>query len=332
MRSSLRRLARRVAESATLAASPAMAAAITRLLPDDQAYQIFYARGFHLLRQHYYLPIPDVRDVRDGFWERESELVGVDINEFGALDVLENVVAAHADEFRAQFPLDKAGANGFYLLNGNFMAVDAHVYYALIRHFRPTRVIEIGSGFSTMLAGAACLANQRHYGVAPQLVAIEPFPSSVLKAGLGGLSELVQAKVQDVPLELFTSLRAGDIVFIDSSHVLREGGDVQFEFCEILPRLAPGVLVHVHDISLPRPYPRVYFERRLYWNEQYLLQAFLTFNTHFEVIWPGNYMLLRHHERLTEVLPEYHAMRAAFPSSEPASFWLRVRTEASPTP
>ena len=89
--------------------------------------------------------------------------------------------------------------------------------------------------------------------------------------------------------------------------------------------LAPGVLVHVHDISLPKPYPRVYFDSGLYWNEQYLLQAFLAFNSRFEVIWPGNHMVLNYGERISKVFPEYQAMREKYPSSEPTSFWMRVK-------
>jgi hypothetical protein len=304
-----------------------MAAGLSRFVADADAYAIFHRFGFHLLRRHYYLPIPEASDLGNGYWERTSELVGVDMNEAFALDLLGRVFLTYMDEFRAKFPLHgDSGENGFYLINGNYMAIDAHVYYSLIRHLRPRRVVEIGSGFSTMIAGAACLQNQKDSGTAPRLTAIEPHPPPALKAGLGGLSELIQQKVQNVPLDVFTSLEANDILFIDSSHVLREGGDVQFEFGEILPRLAPGVMVHVHDVSLPQPYPRVYFEeRRFYWNEQYLLQAFLAFNNRFEVVWPGNFMLLRHRLRVLQVFPEYEAMRLAFPSSEPASFWMRVR-------
>ena len=103
------------------------------------------------------------------------------------------------------------------------------------------------------------------------------------------------------------------------------GGDVQLEYCEILPRLAPGVLVHVHDISLPKPYPRVYFEQQLYWNEQYLLQVLLSFTSRYEVVWPGNYLMNRYPERVAKAFPEYHEMRKYYPQSEPSSFWIRVR-------
>jgi hypothetical protein len=176
------------------------------------------------------------------------------------------------------------------------------------------------------LAAAACRQNLNKNGETTTLIAIEPFPGKTLKKGLPGLSKLIQGKVQKVEFQLFTSLAAGDMLFIDSSHVLRSGGDVQQEYCEILPRLAPGVLVHLHDISLPKPYPRVYFETQLYFNEQYLLQAFLCFNSRFEVIWPGNYMMLKYPESVLKIFPEYQEMRKFYPSSEPSSFWIRART------
>src|SRR5262249_32581609 len=109
------------------------------------------------------------------------------------------------------------------------------------------------------------------------------------------------------------------------THVLRPGGDVQLEYCELLPRLKPGVLVHIHDISLPKPYTDFYFKNHLYWNEQYLLQAFLTYNSRVEVLWPGTYMFMKHPVRLTKVWPELKATRDKFPLAEPSSFWLRVR-------
>jgi hypothetical protein len=134
-------------------------------------------------------------------------------------------------------------------------------------------------------------------------------------------------KVQEIPLEFFADLEGGDILFVDSSHALRSGGDVWWEYCEILPRLKPGVLVHVHDISLPRPYPRVYFEQKLFWTEQYLLQAFLCYNRRFEVVWAGNYFDTRHPGRLQELFPVFADMKLRFPQSEPSSFWIRSLAE-----
>ena len=297
-------------------------------VPGNAAYRIFYKHGFHLLRKHYYLPIPDEADLSDTFWERRSALVGLEMNDEYALDLLQSVFPLYLDEFRATFPIHQSSNDPtqFYLINNNFMAIDAHVYYIFIRHFKPKRIVEIGAGHSTVVASEACRRNVNEGGEEPSLIAIEPYPRSILKEGIPELSQLIEAKVQDVDIELFTSLKSGDILFIDSSHVLREGGDVQLEYCEILPLLAPGVLVHIHDISLPKHYPRVYFENQLYFNEQYLLQAFLCFNSRFDVIWPGNYMIVKYPDRVINLFPEYHEMRKSYPMSEPSSFWIRVRS------
>jgi hypothetical protein len=154
---------------------------------------------------------------------------------------------------------------------------------------------------------------------------IEPFPTTdFLRRENGRALTLIAEKVQKVPISVFQSLERDDILFIDSTHVLREGSDVQYEFLEILPRLNPGVLVHVHDISLPEPYPKVYFDSQLFWNEQYLLQAFLAFNRRFEVFWAGNAMMRKYPNELVAAFPEIEHMRAQYPSSEPTAFWMRV--------
>ena len=189
-----------------------------------------------------------------------------------------------------------------------------------MRQNRPQRVVEIGSGFTTLLAAQA-LARNAAEGAAATLTAIEPYPPAFLREALPVPVELVAEPVQNVPLERFTSLHAGDILFIDSSHVCKIGSDVQYEILEILPRLAPGVLVHLHDIFLPVEYPREWvMEWHRFWNEQYLLQAFLCGNRNFEVLWAGTWMHLRHPEKLA----------AAFPSYDPktswlGSFWIRRR-------
>ena len=204
------------------------------------------------------------------------------------------------------------------------MAGDAHVYYAMIRHHRPKRIVEIGGGNSSLLAAAACRRNQQEYGVKPHLTVVEPYPGEWLK-GVPGLDVLLEQRIQEVDMSVFNSLQAGDIFFIDSSHVLRPGGDVQREYCEILPRLAPGVLVHIHDISLPKPYFHFYFQNHLYWNEQYLLQAFLTYNSPFEVMWPGTHMFMKYPKEVLKAFPEISAMKEKYPLAEPSSFWLRVK-------
>ncbi len=295
--------------------------------PRNESYDIFYRHGFHLLRRSYYLPFPDRTEVEEDFWEKQSELVGVDMNDKGALLLLREILPAYLEEFRCTFPLRAGDKQGlFYLINGTYMAVDAHVYYAFLRHYKPKRVIEIGAGQSTLLAAAACEANHQESGLTTKLIAIDPYPPDIIKQGIPGFVELIERPLQKMEMDLFTALKEGDILFIDSTHVLKSGGDVQLAYLEILPRLAPGVLVHIHDISLPKGYPRVYFEQQLFWNEQYVLQAFLTYNSHFEVTWPGNYMLLKYPDLILNTFPEINVMRMEYPYSEPSSFWIRART------
>lgn len=296
-------------------------------VPNHPCHDIFYRHGFHLLRKHFYLPLPDDTDELDRFWGTESAMVGVDTNDSVGLQVMEQICPRYLPEFRARFPIEGPLENpGFYLINGGYMAVDAHVYYCLIRELKPRRIVEIGNGNSTLLAIAACDANAEEMGWRTRLTSIDPYPWPLFKDGYPGLDELIVKRVQDVPVSYFEQLESGDILFIDSSHVIRSGNDVHYEFLEILPRLKPGVHVHVHDISLPRPYPKVYFENHLYWNEQYLLQAFLAFNDRFEVVWPGNYMMLRYPDQMLSTFPEIQRMRQDYPQSEPTAFWMRVKS------
>ncbi|SDJ71296.1 MULTISPECIES: class I SAM-dependent methyltransferase [Bradyrhizobium] len=295
-------------------------------MPGNPGHGIFYPHGLHLLPKHFYLPIPDDGDQLDTFWTTPSKMVGVEMNSASQLMLIKDVLPRHLAEFRKRFPITEAKAKGeFYLLNGSYMAVDAHVYYSLIREIKPKRIVEIGTGYSTILACQAGRLNKEQYGRSPVITAIDPYPWEVFKDGLAGLNEVVPKKVQDVPLDVFTSLEAGDILFIDSTHALRSGSDVQYEFLEILPRLAPGVLVHVHDVSLPLPYPKVYYDTQTYWNEQYLLQAFLAHNSRFEVVWAGNYMLINHPDVVLETFPEFRLMKDKWTSSEPTAFWIRSK-------
>jgi hypothetical protein len=149
-------------------------------------------------------------------------------------------------------------------------------------------------------------------------VAIEPYPNAVLSAGVPGV-QLRAVPLEAVPLQDFAALGENDILFIDSTHVLRIGGDVQYEILELLPRLRPGVNVHVHDIFLPAEYPRRWvMEHRRFWTEQYVLQAFLAFNDAFRITWGSGFMHLRHPDLLAEAFPSYRR-----PEIGPGSLWMR---------
>ena len=328
MRKAAKGVARRIVDlirPVIYATLPFMAWIIARLVRGNEAYPIFSRKNLYLLRKHFYTPIPEAEDCTQDYWDSVSELVGIEINIEAIKKFVEQELGAYKPELR-RYPFHRGDASGgFYLVNGGFMAVDADMYYCLIRQARPSRIIEVGCGFSTVLASDAVLKN-REEGIESKLLCVEPYPSPNLQDGNLAVDRFLKMKVQQVDVKEFTALEENDILFIDTTHVLKSGGDVQFLYCEILPRLASGVLVHVHDISLPRHYPKVYFEESYYfWNEQYLLQAFLTHNSRVEVIWPGNYMMVYRPEWMMKTFPEIAAMREKYPSSEPSSFWFRIR-------
>jgi hypothetical protein len=200
-----------------------------------------------------------------------------------------------------------------------FIGADAAALHCMLRDLCPRRVVEIGSGLSTLVAAAALTRNRTETGRAAELITIDPYPAAMLQAARLPGWRLLAEPVQDVPLGFFAELGPSDVLFIDSSHVLRIGSDVQYELLQVVPRLRPGVVVHFHDIFLPDEYPRHWVMReRRFWNEQYLLQAFLSFNEAFAVLWAGAY-LARHHPA---------ALLAAFPwrvwdTRRPGSFWIR---------
>ena len=283
--------------------------------------------GYDIIKRHYYSPVPDRADIPDGYWDTVFDMPGVDLRLDAASAFLDEVVAPNIGSFRSRFPIHNGpGVEGFYLINGSYMAVDAHVYWSMIQHYRPKRIIEVGGGCSTMVSIAALEHLKNETGHEGNLTVIEPFPIDFVKRNAGTAFQLREKKIQEVPLDVFAELEEGDFLFIDSTHVLRENSDVQYEFLQILPRLKPGVFVHIHDISLPKPYPEVYFNMQIFWNEQYLLQAFLAFNDRFEVTWPGNAMMLAEPEKMTRIIPEINDMRSVYTSSEPTAFWMRSKT------
>ena len=209
----------------------------------------------------------------------------------------------------------------FYLGNGLFDGVDALVAYCMIRHFQPRLIIEVGSGFSSLVLGQAAEKNKNS-----NLICIEPSPREFLREGFPGLQSLIEKKVQDIGLEFFSQLASGDILFIDSSHTVKIGGDVNYLFLEVLPRLNPGVIVHVHDIFLPFEYRRDWvLDEFRFWTEQYLLQAFLTFNSEFEVLL-ANYFLSHYHAG-----PPSSCFSGS-PRWIGGSFWMRRKPVAASTP
>ncbi len=207
---------------------------------------------------------------------------------------------------------------GFDFENDYFSRFDAALYYSMLRDLKPRCVIEIGSGYSTRIADKA-LRQNRTEGCKGDLVCIEPYPEPRLTEARIEM-EMIKEPVESLDLQLFSRLRAGDVLFIDSSHAVKFGSDVCHEFLEILPSLAPGVVVHVHDIFFPHDYPAEWLiEKRIAFNEQYLLEAFLAFNNSFEVF-AANYWLSLEHPAIVDDLRPQGTANGHHGSS---SFWMR---------
>jgi hypothetical protein len=277
-------------------------------------FRLWERHGFHVTPVHFYQPIPNTQSLPETLWNRPSELIGIDMNDAVQLDLLRNHFPKFRDEYD-QFPAEETSEPGrFSLKSGLFDDTDALVSYCMIRHFQPRLIIEAGSGFSSLVAAEAMAKSEDS-----ALICIDPFPLDFLRKGFPGLHSLIEKKVEDIDTEFFSQLGSGDILFIDSSHTVRIGGDVNYLFLEVLPRLNPGVIVHVHDIFLPFEYRRDWvIDEFRFWGEQYLLQAFLTFNSEFEVLMANRYLA---HRYLEDV-------KAAFPNSVRwggGSFWMRRR-------
>ncbi|MFO0704353.1 MAG: class I SAM-dependent methyltransferase [Candidatus Andersenbacteria bacterium] len=272
-------------------------------------FRFWQTLGLHVVPNHYYQPVPDTRRLPESLWQERTTVPGIDLRTAEQLALAQRL-AGFSQEFA---DLVKDGT--FSLNNPSLGPVDASVYYGMLRLKKPKQVIEIGAGFSTKLAVQA-LARNKQEGQPGTLTVIEPYPPAWLNE-LAGVSKRLTQPVEAVPLETFTALGPGDVLFIDSSHVLKTGSDVQYELLQLLPRLASGVLVHFHDIFIPNEYPRDWLmAKKRFWTEQYGLQAFLACNTQFAVRWAGNYLARTNRPVLTAITAQ------AGPNEQPGSFWI----------
>ncbi len=276
--------------------------------------RVFRKVGIYPLLDHYYEPLFNPAHLRKPLSE-DRELRGIDWNEAEQLDLLSKF---HFNQELTRFPLDRQDDHEFFYQNGFFESGDAEFLYNMIRLFKPKRIFEIGSGQSTLLAASAVKANR---GEDPDYqcehVCIEPYE-------VGWLDEIgvnvVRMPVELIDTSLFGQLEENDILFIDSSHMIRPQGDVLYEYFEILPILKSGVLIHIHDIFTPKDYLEEWIQSVCFWNEQYLLEAFLSYNSEFKIMGALNFLKHHHPNELTAVCP---VLREQFDSREPGSFWLR---------
>jgi hypothetical protein len=237
---------------------------------------------------HFYSPIVDAAEAsKDAgrIWPAVKSLRGIDLNHVEHERLLRDVFPSLVSTFDypTSGPADST-LDHFYDFNGQFERQDPRVAFCMLQIIRPRRIVEVGSGYSTLLMMDV---NRRFLGGSASITCVEPFPRPFLRrAHVAGSIELIEERVQTVDESVFATLAEGDVLFIDSSHVTKTGSDVNRLILEILPVLAPGVYVHFHDIFLPLDYPqRWVVELGFSWNEQYMLQAFLAFNPRYSIVY-----------------------------------------------
>jgi Methyltransferase domain len=268
--------------------------------------------GVFPVRNHYYEPQFDNRYPKIDFAEDRS-LPGINWNARGQLETLKTLTFSNE---LADLPKDSQAPLKFHLDNGFFLSGDAEFWYQIIRARKPKRIYEIGSGYSTLMAIAAIDKNkQDDPAYACEHVCIEPYEMPWLEQT--GIT-VIRKPIEDLELSFFSRLQENDILFIDSSHIIRPQGDIVFEYLQLLPSLNKGVIVHIHDIFSPKNYLKQWLQDDvLFWNEQYLLEAFLTHNESWLILAALNFLHHHHYEKLQSVAP------FLTPDREPGSFYIQ---------
>ena len=279
--------------------------------------------GFLPMQVHYYSPIPDIEDLeKRQVWNKKSDLTGIDFRPEKQVKLLQELGEKYGVECNwPGKPIDDDPLK-FYTENNSYSFGCAAALHTILRSHKPKKVIEIGSGFSSVVITSAMEKNKSE-GRAGEYIIIDPYPNMVTEIKLPGVKEVIKERVELTEMGRFEQLGKGDVLFIDSGHTVRTGGDVNYLYLDVLPRLAPGVIVHIHDICLPYEYPKVYYTNpsfRVFWTEAYLLQAFLTYNSQFEVMLAMGYLMTDQSEEFKKAFRYYDP---SIHKSISGSFWIQ---------
>jgi len=285
-----------------------------RSAPPPPASQLFVPLG------HYYSPVVDPVEADRVLAVAEAapppeHLADVAIDRDAMVRLWREL---QPDLAAAPFPAHRAAGFHYYFENPAYAWGDGLVYYAMLRRWRPRRVVEVGSGFSSALLLDTLSAD---WPKPCDVTFVEPYPD-ILRAVVGPdvkRAQFIVSPVQACPIEVFTSLQPGDFLFIDSTHVLKTGSDVCHELFEILPALAPGVIIHFHDMFWPFEYPRPWaVDENRSWNELYAMRAFLSGNRDYEILMFNDYMGKLERPLIAETCPR-------FLINPGGALWLRKR-------
>ncbi|BDQ02772.1 class I SAM-dependent methyltransferase [Ignavibacterium sp.] len=275
---------------------------------------LFNTIGVFPIKDHYYEPHFNSKKIIGSLHNRA--LPGIDLNTDEQIKLLSDF--NYSDEL-SLFPFEKRSDNEFYFNNPRFTVGDAEILYSLIRYFKPKRVIEIGSGMSTLIASAAIEKNSyENSKYLCEHICIEPYPRRWLRNKKN--INLIEKNLETVDKSIFENLEENDILFIDSTHMIKPQGDVLTEYLEILPVIAKNVIIHIHDIFTPKNYPDDWILKSVsFWNEQYMVEAILSHSDRFKIILALNHLYHINKELLESRCP---ALKNNF-TKEPRSLWLR---------
>lgn len=287
--------------------------------------EICLKEGFLPVPVHFYSSLPDLDDLKErSVWDIVNELPGIDFRTEEQSALLQLLGKRFGSECRWPFDCTSDDTE-FYLNNSSFGFGCAASTHCMIRWHRPDTVIEIGSGMSSRVIATSLAANGRD-GYPGRHVMVDPYPGDAVRAyASADGATLIESRVELLQSDFFSRLKAGDILFIDSSHSVKIGGDVNYLYLNIMPRLNSGVVVHIHDISLPYEYSRTYTTSesfRQFWTEQYLLQAFLAFNTQYDVLLGMHHLMVNHAPLFKAAFPYYQPDLHPYISG---SFWMQRR-------
>jgi hypothetical protein len=260
--------------------------AIQRHIARRFLFNVFQRLGLHITGDHFYEIVPNTRVIAEKYSDTARLLPGIDWRFAAAETRALSLISQYGGEYFETSP-----RFGFREKNHYFRGVDALILYVILRELKPSKLVEVGQGFSTRIALAALQRNASETGARPRFVSIDPYPRFEEKDIPEEVSlELVQRQLQD--LDTRPLLKECEFLFVDSSHVFKFGSDVVFELTTLYPQLQKDAVLHVHDIFSPFDYPRDWMVKdKRFWNEQYALECFLMFNSAFEVYLPVNYLI-----------------------------------------
>jgi len=273
---------------------------------------------------HFYSPIPDIKELQGkphiAYTNMSTKISGIDLH-IEEQTELAHEFAKHYNDM--PFPEKKRDGFRYYLDNDYLSYGDGVVLYSMMRRFKPNRVIEVGSGFSS----AAMLdLNEKFYAGKINFTFVEPFPDrlfSVLRENDKERCTILRAPVQEIANDIFGELRENDILFVDSSHVVKAHSDVAHLLFNVLPSLHKGVIVHFHDILWPFEYPQLWLDEGRAWNEAYVLRAFLQYNTAFRILYFNSMMEVHQAHFLRREMPLVIKKPSSRVTPGNTSLWIR---------